>query len=130
MNLKSFIVGTVATAIAFFLLARALPQFVKYDGELVGLLGIAVIFGVVNGLIGPIVKLLALPISFMTMGAVGFVINGGLLLATAWLATQVGLDLSVGGFPAKFTADTVVAAVVGAIALSLISTIVGMVVRD
>ena len=71
--MKGFIIGTAITAIAFYVLTRFLPQIgVNYDGELAGLLVLAIIFGVVNGLIGPIVKTLALPISVMTMGLVGF----------------------------------------------------------
>ena len=52
--MKGFIIGTAITAIAFYVLTQFLPQVgVAYDGELIGLLVIAAIFGVVNGLIGP-----------------------------------------------------------------------------
>lgn len=128
--MKSFIVGTIATAIAFYVLVEFLPGFIEFDGELVGLLAIAAIFGLVNGLVGPIVKVLALPLSLMTMGTVGFLINGGLLLVTAFVAGQAGFDLTVGDFPPNLTADTIVAAVIGAAALSIVSSVVGMVVRD
>lgn len=128
--MKGFIVGTVTTAVAFYVLTRFLPQFVTYDGELIGLLGLAVIFGVVNGLIGPIVKTLALPISFVTMGLAGFLINGGLLLVTALIADSVGFNLTVGGFPPDLTADAIVAAVVGSVVLSLVGTVVRLVVPD
>ena len=57
-----------------------------YDGDLIGLLVLSAIFGVVNGLIGPIVKAFALPLTIMTMGLIGFVINAGLLLLTAVIA--------------------------------------------
>ena len=128
--MKGFVIGTVVTAIAFYVLVKFVPGFVTYTGQLPGLLVIAVIFGVINGLIGPIVKMLALPISFMTMGLVGFVINGALLLATAWVADLVGLKLKVGDFPPGITADTVVGAIVGAVLLSLISTVIRLVIRD
>lgn len=134
--MKGFIIGTATTALAFYVLTSvlpeiaALPRFVTYEGELVGLLGLAVIFGVVNGLIGPIIKLVALPISFMTMGLVGFLINGGLLLATALIADMAGFNLTVGDFPPDLTADSIVAAVVGAVILSLTGTVVRLVVPD
>ena len=128
--MKGFVIGTVVTAIAFYVLVKFIPGFVTYQGHLAGLLAIAVIFGVINGLLGPIVKLLALPISFMTMGLVGFVINGALLLGTAFVSDAVGLKLKVGDFPPSLTADTVVAAVVGAVLLSLISTVIRLVVPD
>src|SRR5262245_32632064 len=98
---------------------------VAYDGEPLGILVLAVIFGLVNGFIGPIVRTLALPLTFMTMGLVGFAINAGLLLLTAFISQALGFDLVVGDFPPTLlTADTIVAAVVGAVVLSLVSTAV------
>ncbi len=129
--MRGFIVGTIVTAIAFFVLTRFLPQFVSYDGEPIGLLVLAVIFGVVNGLVGPIVRTLALPLTFMTMGLVGFAINAGLLLLTAVIAQAAKFDLTIGDFPPTLLSiNTVVAAVVGAIVLSLVSTAVRLVIRD
>jgi len=134
--LRGFILGTVVTAIAFYLMTQVLPNYtswdlVTYDGELIGIVVLAAIFGVVNGLIGPIVRTLALPISFMTMGLVGFAINAGLLLLTAAIGDAVGYDLVIGDFPPDLlTADTIVAAVIGAVVLSLVSTVVRLVVPD
>lgn len=134
--MKGFIVGTVVTAIAFYVLTQVLPEYtgfdmVTYEGEPAGMLVLAAIFGVVNGLIGPIVRTLALPLTFMTMGLVGFAINAGLLLLTAFIANSAGFDLTVGDFPPTLlTADTIVAAVVGAVVLSLVGTAVRLVVPD
>ncbi|MGH6719585.1 MAG: phage holin family protein [Alphaproteobacteria bacterium] len=128
--MKGFIVGTAITAIAFYVLTRFLPQFVSYDGELVGLVALAAIFGVVNGLIGPVIRTMALPISFVTMGLVGFLINAGLLLVTALIADTVGFNLTVGDFPPDLTADTIVAAVIGAVVLSVVGTAVRLVIPD
>ena len=134
--MRGFIVGTIVTAISFYVLTKVLPQYtgfdlVTYEGDLIGIVVLAVIFGLVNGLIGPIVRMLALPISFMTMGLVGFAINAGLLLVTAVIANSTGFDLTVGDFPPDLlTADTLVAAVVGAVILSIVSTVVRLVVPD
>ena len=128
--MKGFVIGTVITAIAFYVLTRFLPQFVSYDGELVGLLVLAVIFGLVNGLIGPVIKTLALPISFMTMGLVGFLINGALLLVTALVADAAGFNLTVGDFPPDLTPDTIVAAVIGSVVLSVVGAVARRVVPD
>ena len=134
--MRGFIVGTVITAIAFYVLTRLLPQFlpdvplVSYDGELTGLLALAIIFGLVNSLIGPVVKTLAIPFSLMTMGLIGFVINAGLLLVTAFIADSTGFALTVGDFPPDITADTIVAAIVGSVVLSLVGTVVRLVVPD
>ena len=121
--MRSFIVNTVVTAVAFYVLTKFLSQYVRYDGELTGLIALAVIFGIVNGLIGPIVRILAFPLNLLSMGLIGFVINGGLLLATAYVANSTGFDLTVGDFPPDLLkADTIVAAVVGSVVLSVVGT--------
>jgi len=134
--MKGFIVGTVVMAIAFYVLTKLVPQYtgfdlVTYTGEPAGLLALAAIFGVVNGLIGPIVRALAFPLTLMTMGLIGFAINAGLLLATAAVAQAARFDLTVGDFPPTLlSADTLVAAVVGAVVLSLVGTAIRLVVPD
>ena len=129
--MRGFVVGTIVTAIAFFVLTRFLPQFVSYDGDLIGLVVISVVFGVVNGLIGPIVRLMALPIRMATLGLVGFLINAGLLLLTAWITSLMNFDLTVGDFPPTLLSiDTLVGAIVGAVVLSLVSTAVRLVIPD
>lgn len=129
--MKGFVIGTVITAIAFYVLTQFLPQVgVKYEGELVGLLVLAIIFGIVNGLIGPIVKMLTLPVSIMSMGLVGFLINAGLLLVTALIADAAGFNLTVGDFPPDLTANTIVAAVIGSVVLSVVGAVARLVVPD
>ena len=129
--MRGFIVGTIITAIAFYILTRFLPTYVSYDGETIGLLVLAAIFGVINGFIGPIVRTLALPLTFMTMGLIGFAINAGLLLLTAFISQAAGFDLVVGDFPPTLLSiQTIVAAVVGAVVLSLVSTAVRLVIKD
>ena len=66
----------------------------------------------------------------MTMGLIGFVINAGLLLVTAFVANSTGFNLTVGDFPPDLTADTIVAAVVGSVVLSLVGTAARLVVPD
>jgi putative membrane protein len=128
---RGFIIGTVVTAVAFYILVTLLPAMFAYSGDFVGLIVISVIFGIVNGLIGPIVKLLALPIRLATLGLVGFLINGGLLLLTAWFSDLVGFTLQVGDFPPDLlSVDTFVAAIVGAVVLSITSSLIRMVVPD
>jgi putative membrane protein len=128
---RGFVIGTVVTAVAFYILVTLLPAMFAYSGGIAGLIVISVIFGVVNGLIGPIVKLLALPIRLATLGLVGFLVNGGLLLLTAWVSDLVGFTLQVGDFPPDLlSVDTLIAAVVGAVVLSITSSLIRLVVPD
>ncbi len=74
---------------------------------------------------------MALPIRMATLGLVGFLINAGLLLLTAWITSLMKFDLKVGDFPPTLLSiDTLVAAIVGAVVLSLVSTAVRLVIPD
>ena len=82
-------------------------RLVTYEGDLLGIVVISVIFGVVNGLIGPIVRMLALPLSVMTMGLVGFVDQRRPAAADGRDRQAAAFDLTVGDFPPDLlTADT------------------------
>lgn len=131
--MKGFILSVVAGAIAFVLILQILPEsMIAFDGETPQLILLATIVGVVNAVIKPIVKLLSFPISMMTLGLSGFVINAALLMGVAYFAQSFAkLDLTIGGWPTSgITADTIIGAVVASVLLSLITTIVGLVVHD
>ena len=66
--------------------------------------GVALLFGLVNALIGTLLRLISLPLTLMTFGLFGLVINGVLLAITAGL-TDV---LDVGGFLATILAAVVI----------------------
>ena len=129
--MKGFAIGVVATAIALVLLAFVLPS-VEYGGDVVGLILLAIVFGVVNGLIKPIVKLFSLPITAMTLGLFSIVINAGLLLLGTWVAYELfGVAFTIAGFPTEgLSIDVLLSALVAAVVLSIISTVVGLVVHD
>jgi putative membrane protein len=62
------------------------------------LLLVAVVFGVVNAIIRPIVTLLSLPFIVLTLGLLIFVINALMLMLTSWLSQLFGLGFEVDGF--------------------------------
>jgi putative membrane protein len=130
--MRGFILGTLATALAFAIMTFLLKPNIAYTGDVVpGLIVIALIAGVVNGLIKPIVRLLALPVRMATLGLIGFVINAAMLLLIAWIADKVEPGkFTIGGFPPDFGVEAIAWAVVGAVVLSIINTIIGLVVPD
>jgi putative membrane protein len=111
-------------------MAYLLKPNIQYQGEVGGLIVLALIAGVVNGLIKPIVKLLSLPIRLATLGLFSLVINAGMLLLIAWLAGKVNIDFTIHGFPPTFSLDAVIWAIVGSIVLSIINTVIGFFVPD
>jgi putative membrane protein len=127
--MRGFIVGTIATAITFAIVAFFLPQ-IDYGDDVVNLLILSVIAGVINGLIKPIIKLFSLPLTLATFGLFGLVINAGLLLLLAWVADLVGITFVVGGFPPDFSLSAIVAAVIGGIAITIVGALVSKVVHD
>jgi len=130
---KGFILAILASAISFVILINVLPSsMIQFQGENLQLALLALAVGVVNAVIKPIVKILSFPISLMTLGLAGIVINAALLLGVAFLAQNwAKLDFTIGGWPTGgFTADTVVGAVVASVLLGVISAVVGLVVKD
>ena len=92
------------------------------------LLVVALILGAVNAYLRPIVKLLALPISLMTMGLVAIVINVAMLLLVAYISGQARLGFSIAGWPGgPFELDTLVAALLASLVISIVSTALGLV---
>jgi putative membrane protein len=97
-----FIIWVVVNALAVGA-AVALLDGIELTGgtttdEVLTLLGVALIFGLVNAVVGPVVKLLSLPFIILTLGLLLFVINALLLLLTEWISGVFGLGFSVDGF--------------------------------
>ena len=124
-----FIIGTIATAITFAIVIYLLPQ-IDFGGDIVSLLILAVIAGVVNGFIKPIIKIFSFPLTMMTFGLFGIIINAALLLLIAVIADIADVKFTVGGFPPDFGLATIIAALIGGIAITIVGSIVNMVVHD
>lgn len=71
---------------AFWAATFLLPDSISIEGGWLGWLVVAVIFGLVNAFIRPIIKLLSLPITCLTLGLFTLVINAAMLGLTALLA--------------------------------------------
>ncbi len=72
-------------AVALFLTAQLLPG-IKVNGDVGTLLLVALIFGIVNALIKPIIEMLTCPLVILTIGLFVLVINGAMLMLTASLS--------------------------------------------
>lgn len=85
------------------------------------LFAVALIFGLVNAIIRPILKLLTCPLVFLSLGLFIFIINALMLLLTSAIASNLGLDFHVDGF---------ISALLGSIIISLISIVLNVFIRD
>jgi putative membrane protein len=104
----------VLLAVVLALVAWLVPD-VAIDGGLFGVLVAAAIFGLVNAVVGPVLRLLSLPITMMTFGLFSLVVNGLLLALTAGLTSY----LDVGGL---------VQTIVAAFLISVLNTLTHFVV--
>jgi putative membrane protein len=85
------------------------------------LIAVALIFGIVNAVIKPIVKTVGCAFYVLTLGLIALVVNALLLLLTSWIAGQVGLAFNVAGFVAAFW---------GAIIIAVVSWLLNLVLGD
>ena len=89
---------------------------------------VALLLGLINAYLRPIVSALALPITLLTLGLVGIAINAAMLLLLSVLSDAFNLPFSVNGFPDKgIDGNTILAAVLGAIVIGLVAAVVGFV---
>lgn len=112
------IFSLLINAVALWCAAQFVPG-IHYTGKLPGLLILALIFGAINTIIKPILKLLSLPIRVVTLGLFTLVINAGLLMLTARIGAGTG-----------FSVDGFVAALIGAILISVVSTFLGSFIAE
>ena len=130
------LVKVVVNAVALLAAANLVPDFrfvfhTDRPEDWLKIAVIALVFALFNSYIKPIVKTLALPIGFLTMGLVAFVINAAMLLGTAWGVNQFvnanGFSFTIGGYPAHWGYAAIGCAVVASIVISVVGTVLSMV---
>ena len=136
--MKGFIATFIATGVALWVAARVVPgieipssAFRTTPQDFITFGTIAVVFGVANGLIGTVVKMLALPLNLVTMGLASFVVNIALFILAAYISNEIGGSIKVGDFPPEILSQaTIIAAALGSLVVGLVSAIVGLIVAD
>lgn len=111
----------IINAIAIWATSMLLSGF-EFGGDVASLLITSLVFGLVNAFIRPIVKLLTLPLSCLTLGLFTLVINTFMLMITAWISGSIVFE---GDFFQSFGT-----AFLGAIIISIISSVLGWFVPD
>jgi putative membrane protein len=127
-----FFVSTSINALALWVATLLIPAITltPYGGEGVwqrigSFLLVGAIFGLVNAIVAPIIKVLAFPLYILTFGLISFVINGALLLFVAWLSSLIGSDIfTIEGFTSEgLTVESMGWAILGAVIISIASLI-------
>lgn len=125
--MRRFLVRLVINAIALWLTTLVVTgvRVVAYEpgdttSTVLTFLMVALVFGIVNSVIGNFVRIVAFPLYILTLGLIALVVNGLLLLLVEWISSLIGFGLEVDGFWWG---------VLGAVVLALISWIIGIIVR-
>lgn len=123
--MMNFLVKTIANAgalaVAVWLLDKITLTGDSTGREIATLLLVALVFGLVNAVVKPLVKLLTLPLFIVTLGLFTLVVNALMLLLTSWLADVLDLSFHVEGF---WTA------VLGGLIISIVSWALSLVLPD
>jgi len=110
------LIRLIVNAIALWVAAE-LVGGIELTGQIGGILIVALIFGLINAVIGPILKILSIPFIIVSLGLFILVINALLL----WLTAALSSNLSVSGFGSAF---------LGAIIISLVSWLLSIFLKD
>ncbi|MFF5635313.1 phage holin family protein [Streptomyces sp. NPDC012825] len=123
--MMNFVVKTLANAgalgVAIWLLQDITLTGESTGGKVLALILVALVFGLVNALVKPIVRLFTLPLFVLTLGLFTLVVNALMLLLTSWLADKLDLSFHVEGF---WTA------VLGGLIISVVSWALNVVLPD
>lgn len=122
----TFIIRLIVNAVALWLttlIVAGVSVQAYEDTELatvVTYLLVALVFGVVNGIVGTAVRVVAFPLYILTLGLISLVVNALMLMLAAWVTSLFGFGLQVESFWWG---------VLGALVLSIISGLLGLVMR-
>ncbi len=118
------IINTIALWLTTLIVAGVSVVSYGVEGDTVALvltyLLVGLIFGLVNGIIGNLIRIVAFPLYILTLGLIALIVNGLLLLLVAWISSLIGFGLTVDGFWWG---------VLGAIVLGLLSWLIGILLR-
>lgn len=126
--MTKLVIRVAVNAVALLLAALLVPDIeIEWsddaEGTLLVLLALALVFGLVNGFIRPIAKLVSIPLNIVTLGMFSVVLNALLLLLVAFLVDLVfGPLIVIGGYPPDFGLEAIAAALMGSVIISAVST--------
>lgn len=123
-----FVIRTVLTGFALWVVTLVVPGITFVGGQnAAGRIGVvlvvAVIFGLVNAILKPVVQILSIPLYILTLGLIHVVINALMLWVTSWITeetTHWGLQIDQFWWTAIW----------GAIVLSIVSWGLSLAIPD
>jgi len=110
------LIRVAINAVAIWL-AALIVNGITLTGSVVQVLLVVIVFGLINALIKPFIKLISAPLIIVTLGLFTLLINAFLLLLTSWLTSALDVD---GLWPA----------ILGALIISVVSWLLSLFLDD
>src|SRR4051812_19086023 len=125
--MRSFAIKVVVNAVAIWIATLVTGISVSggsntTSGKILTFLFIGLLFGIVNAVVKPVVKVLAFPFYIVTLGLLTFVVNAVMLELTSWLSRHTDLQLHIDHFWWQ--------AVGAALVVSFISLVLNLILPD
>jgi putative membrane protein len=115
-----FLARLLINAAALWVATYVVPG-IAYQGRWTSLLVVALVFGVLNASVRPLLKVLTFPLLILSLGLFTFVINALMLWLTGWVSDRLALGFHVAGFWAAFW---------GGLVVSIVSLLLSIFVRS
>lgn len=119
--MSRFLLRMVINGLALYIAIVLLPGIAVQDPSPLTYVWLALIFGILNALVKPILKLVTCPIIFLTLGLFTLLINTALFYLTGWVGSQFEVGFTIGNFWWGF---------LGALIVSIVSVFFNIVLRD
>jgi putative membrane protein len=119
--MNRFLIRWAINAIALYVAVAVVPGITPQSSNWLSFIWLALIFGVVNAFLSPLLKILTCPLILLTLGLFTLVINTLMFYLAGYIGTAFGVGFTVSGFWAAF---------LGSIVLSIVSIALTMVFRD
>jgi len=118
-----FVIRVLITAVAMLVATWVLPGIEVTAGttlrKVATLIVVALIFGVINAVLKPIIKVVGCIFYILTLGLIGLVVNGLLLWLTSWVAGKLNLPFHITGFWPAFWGAIIIGVVSWLLSITL-----------
>ena len=120
-----FLIRVLASAAALAVATAVVPGIelttASVTSKVLTLIAVALIFGVINAILKPIIKVVGCAFYLLTLGLIALVVNALLLWLTSWLADKLNLPWHITGFWPAFW---------GALIVSVVTWLLSILIRE
>jgi putative membrane protein len=119
--MSRFLLRMVINGLALYIAIVLVPGITVQNPNPLTYVWLALIFGILNALVKPILKFVTCPVIFLTLGLFTLIINTALFYLTGWVGDQFGVGFTIASFWSAF---------LGALVVSIVSVFFNIVLRD